>query len=665
MLSSSKTKGLAEKAGKNLAHPQETAIDILSRLERLIFLDTYREDLLNISLSKEQRNLTLVNKNKDVIPTKKHDFPQKGAETFVSDKKAAKEDKNSVPVTEIPRLSPEVMPSTGTNIQSTRNTFGSKSLKHDVLQKGKEKIVNNKKTADVGNSYNSVPVTEIPRLSPEVPRTTGANIKSTLDTFWSKRLKNKPVDTKPTVKQFKQPTSGFHIAIQAATAGRPFRASSPRVIIQSGGNPVAHENTIPIQGLHPTTFTGLKVPGERSFQNSAQNWETFARPANGPRKTLTTEAVNRLQFGNSAPARRILPPTYFSYQSRNPRLSPARPQNRYQWPGNPTWASSRVGLQENWGRMYSPPGRRRKRDVDWRSRRERRQNGGWYNNNLYPRQFNYFENRGSISRMSYRQPGSMFFQNNGNIYHSVQNQVTANPIQKNLPLSISYGRSPVTVPFSAGYHRQNVPAAGQSGAQSGNYKTQPGILSGARPIAVERWPKPTHRLQRPTLDFSKSRLNTASLMHQVKLVGNGARKPIQRIRTNHETTERVTIPNRKVKTVPKFNSRQDAFKTHSHSFDRNKEPKDEAARRNFQKALQDLKVATPHKKTQVTAIKRQNVTVPRLQRTEKHMAPMFGGDMLLSVGVLQLMQQFARLSGMKFSEKILQVIKIDTSLDVQ
>ena len=86
--------------------------------------------------------------------------------------------------------------------------------------------------------------------------------------------------------------------------------------------------------------------------------------------------------------------------------------------------------------------------------------------------------------------------------------------------------------------------------------------------------------------------------------------------------------------------------------------------KDLSKKLQDLSNPNPRTKTQASTHKRQNLTVSPLYSDEKHVVPMFAGDILLSAGVLQLLQKFARLSGSKVTETELKVRTSSTYCDV-
>ncbi len=432
--------------------------------------------------------------------------------------------------------------------------------------------------------------------------------------------------------------------------------------MQLNGNAVKNLNRVPtqspaLQQQRPWGLPGNENPVARSrVFNTAQS-----NMANQRQNIL---AFNRAQYKNPSSMRNALQRTQV-YQRPNPQLAPsyARPPNPYQWPGSQAWQGNRAEVQRSWGRGYSPPSYssdqmdigRRKREVRESDRKHKRQNTLWYTAHQYPSQMNYLANQGRIPSTSYQQPRN-YYQQQQNAYQRTPNQAATNPYQTRYPPRAPYGQSLGMGLSPAGQQPQRGAAAGLRSQikTAPGYGTQPGIVSGGHPAPVERWPTLETQIQKPTSPLLSQNSNTASPSSRSRIELNTNQNPTQNAKvsqTNHpaglkQPAQKITNKLPSVHVVPKQNENS-----------RTSGSKKDGPQNDLSKKLHDLSAPAPQAKvnTQIKAQKRQNTTVPQIERNEKHIVPMFGGDILLSVGVLQLLQKFARLSEAKFTEKDLKV----------
>lgn len=580
--------------------------EIIARLEKLVFTDTYREDLYNRALSDQHKSTQATKKRKGKATSKIHD----------------------------------------------KATF----VKNPVKNKEKE-------------NANSVPVTEIPRRKPKIlPTTSSTEKKEAQNPVWFSESKTKLTASNPrddlNGKSLVHPTTAVHLVPTSSTRAQQV-ISENGVPVQSNGNVVTNRNRIPTQlsAFQRQRQWGLpKVenPVARSrVQNSVQS-----SIANQRQNVL---AYNRAHYRNPYLLRNALQRTQV-FQSTNPQVAPvyAHPPNAYQWPGNQVWQGNRAGFQSSLGRGYSPPRYssdqfdigRRKREVHGNNRKEKRQNTLWHTANQYPSRLNYVTNPGRIPSASYQQARN-YFQQRQNAYQNSPNQAVANPYQRGYPQRASYRQSLGTLHSSARQQPQNIAAPGlRSQIKTAvGYGTQPGIVSGGHPLPVERWPTLGNQILKPTLGFlSKNSAKSASpssrsRIEPIQELNQNPNQNAQNIQTNNpdvlaQPTEKSTTKSLPVHEAPKPND---------NTMDRTSGSKNVGPQNDLSKKLHDMSAPAPHVKVQVKAHKRQNTTVPQIGMKEKHIVPMFGGDILLSVGVLELLQKFSRLSGSKFTERDLKV----------
>ena len=593
------SKDLANRAEKKLPFAAVSSSEIITRLEKLVFADTYREELLNRTLADQNKRIRAAKKRKGTASSKIHDKA-----TFVKNpvKNFDKQDSNSVPVTEIPRLKPEILPTT------------SSTKKNDAQNPVWFSDVKTKITAsNPNNNFNG---------------------KSSLH---------------PTTAVHLVPTSTTRTQLVESEAGVP---------VQLNGNAVANANRIPSQSpafqrQKPWSLTGNENPVARSrVFNSAQS--------NMASQRQNQLAFNRAPYNNPSLMRNALQRMQ-AYQRSNPQVAPgyARPPNPYQWSGSQSWQGNRAGSQRSWGRGYSPPSYssdqmdigRRKREIRENNRKQKRQNTLWYTAHQYPSRMNYLANQGRIPSTNYQQPRN-YFQQQQNAYQRSPNQAAANPYQARYPPRAPYGQSLGTGLSPAG---QRVAAAGLRSQirTAPGYGTQPGIVAGGHPAPVERWPTLGNQIQKPTTALlSQNSAKSVSPSSRSRIELNANQNPTQNAQISQtsnpdgfkQPTEKITNKLPSVHEAPKQNDNS-----------RTSGSKKAGPQNDLSKKLHDMSAPEPHIKVQVKAHKRQNTTVPQIGKNEKHIVPMFGGDILLSVGVLQLLQKFARLSESKFTEKDLKV----------
>ena len=567
----------------------------------MIYKDTYRDELSIGAIADKHANIPASKKNKGTKSSKQHDKPTFVKKTQKSDKK---EDPNSVPVTAIPRARPEILPTSPTV----------KDEDHNPVWFSDSKV-----------------------------KSAASNLRDNL------RSKN-----------INHPTTAGHFL--ATTSRTPLLGSmtstDSRNPVQDNGNSITNRNRVPTQapslqreGVWGLTGTQNSVPRSR-VQNTVRSNTAMA----GQRQNAG--------FLNGVPPS-IRNPFQKAqiYQPPKQQLVPgyARPPNPYQWPGSLAWQGNRAGFQSSWGRGYSPPSYsseqldigRRKRDVPDNNERERRQNTLWYNTRQYPSQYNYPANRGNFPSATYQQPENYYPQN---AYRSFSNQAAANTYQTGYQRP-HYGQSLGTGLSPAGQRSESAVAPGLKSQIQTNtgYRTQPGILSSARPAPVEHWPTLVNPIPKPKLALHSQNTGKPVLPSAKSKV---EMKTNQQSNQNTEISQKIT-PAGQVKPTDKITNKvspvHEAPKQSSSPVQRTSESKKAGSQNNLLKKLQDMSAPVTNAKTQVNARKRQNVTVTPVKRKEKHVAPMFGGDILLSVGVLQLLQKFTRLSESAVTETELKV----------
>ena len=571
--------------------------DIIARLEKLVFTDTYRE-----ALSDQHKNTLAAKKRKGKASSKIHD---KAMFVKNSAKNAKKEDTNSVPVTEIPRLKPEVLPTTSSTVKN--------EAQNPVwFSESKTKLTTSNPRDNLNGNSVIHPITAVPTST----------------------------------------TRAQHVI------------SENGVSVLANGNIIANRNKIPtqlsyFQRQRQWGLPGVENPVARSrVQNSVQS-----RIASQRQNAL---AYNRAHYGNHFPSRNALQGTQV-YQSANPQvaLGYARPNNAYQWPGNQALQGNQAGFQSSWGRGYSPPSYssdqldigRRKREVRESNRKDKRQSTLWYNAHQYPSRLNFATNPGRIPSASYQQARLNYFQQRQNAYQNLPNQAVANAYQRGYQQRPSYGHS-LGMGLSPARQQSQSMAAPDLRSQiktATGYGTQPGIISGGHPAPVERWPTLGNQIQKPTSGFlSKNSVMSASPSSRSRI----ELKTNQNLNQNGQNSQ-ISKPAVIVQPTQKSTTRlppvHEAPKPKESTIHRTSGSKKVGPQNDLSKKLHDMSAPAPHVKAQAKAHKRQNTTVPQIGRNEKHMVPMFGGDILLSVGVLELLQKFARLSGSRFTEKDLKV----------
>ena len=509
---------------------------------------------------------------------------------------------------------------------------------------------------------NSVPVTEIPRAPPEILPTTPAHKSKDPNPVWFSAAKTKLFASNP-----KSSLGSKNLNLPTLTrlfeTTPPVRASSTTVSglpVQNSGN----MNRIPTQASLPQQARVLgPTENMNSFSRSQIQSIAQSNAAIESSQRKNPGVLNQAQYKSLSPMRNTFQKAQF-YQSQNPRLVPGygRSPNPYELRGYQNWQGNRAaGYQRSWGQGYSPPSYsseqldigRRKRDVDDGSKRQRRQNTVWYNTRQYPSQYNYPAMPGMIPRTNYIESTNYYRPNN---YQNAPNQAAANTYQTGYQRS-PYGKSLGTRLSPAVQRRPQttvVAPGSRSDAQAkASYGTQPGILSGGHPSPVERWPTLGNIVQKPTQPL-RPQNGGKSVSPSVKsnIAVNTNQKPNQNVQIDQtEKTSKVVNPT---------NSKTSfAHKKQKVSGSKNAGP-----RNDLSKKLQDLSHPNPRTKTQTSAHKRQNLTVSPLYSDEKHVVPMFAGDILLSAGVLQLLQKFARLSGSKVTETELKVRTSSTYCDV-
>lgn len=594
------SKDLANRAEKKLPFAAVSSSELISRLEKLVFSDTYREELYNRTLADQHKSIRAAKKRKGTASSKTHDKA-----TFVKSpaKKIQKDDPNSVPVTAIPRLKPEFLPTT---------SITQKSEGHNPVWFSDSKT----------------------KLSASNP--------------------DNALDGKSSV----HPTTAVHLVPTSTTRAQMVQGEAG-VPVQLSGNTVTTPNRIPtrssaLQRQKPWGMAANENPVARSrVQSSVQS-----NMANQRQNVL---AFNRAQYNNPSTFRNALQRTRV-YQPRNPQIAPGyvRPPNPYQWPGNQAWQGDRAGIQRSWGGGYSPPsyssdqlniGRRRKRELFESDRRQKRQNTLWYTTHQYPSRMNYLSNQRGLAYQQQRN----YFQQQQNAYQRAQNQAAANPYQSRYPPRAPYGQSLGMGISPAGQQPQKVAAAGlRSQIQSATgFGTQPGIVSGGQPVPVERWPTLGNGIQKPTSGLlsqnSAKSVSPSSRSRIEPKTSQNLNHNAQISQTNHlgglkQPTMKV---NKKLPSVHEAPKQNDNTRTSGST--------KAGPQNDLLKKLHDMSAPAPHVKDQVSAHNRQNTTVLQMRRNEKHVVPMFGGDILLSVGVLQLLQKIARLSESKITEKDIKV----------
>lgn len=487
----------------------------------------------------------------------------------------------------------------------------------------------------------NVPVTEIPRRTPEILPTIGTTEKTKNDNaVWFSDLKTKLTQNSNLKgKSLNFPTANVHL--------------QPTSVVNS--HSVGNKAGIPVQFNRIPTRVPV-VPQQRVFgapgvQTNAVSRSQVQYSANQRQNNF---GLNRLQPNNPPPFQSTLQRSQL-YKSSNPQVSPgyAPAPNPYRWSGGQAWQRNRV--QGNWGRGYSPPSYssdqldigRRKRDIYGNDKRTKRQNTLWYTSHQYPSQLNYLTNQRGIPSTSYQQARN-FFQRQQNSYQSPLNQVAANPYQRGYMRQTAYrqslgmGRSP------AGQQSVNE-AAPNSRSQVRNspgYGTQPGIGAGGQPAPVERWPNLANPIQSPAIQSSQKSVNSMkpSSISRIKPGTNEIpAKNVQIIPTTPrvgllKTTGKVTVKALKTHPIQKLKE----LPVHTGS-------KKVGPQNDLSHKLQDMSGPASHVKAH------DAVVPPENGKKEEHVVPMFGGDILLSVGILQQLQKFMRLSKARITEKDLKV----------
>ncbi|XP_068751776.1 uncharacterized protein [Montipora capricornis] len=523
------SKDLADRAAKKLPFAKVTATQIITRLEKLVFSDTYRDKEMIPSLADQHKNIRAAKKSS------KGSRPR-GNSTLAKklSKLGKKEKDNFLPVTEIPRASPETIP-TGTT---------QKVEDHSPVWFSDSKT---KKTAL--NITNALRITTL----------------------------NHPI------------TDGHVLSTPRAQA-----ASQVGMPVTESSVPFQDSNRVPTQAppLQRPKAWGITEFNPRSrIQNGASSSRAMAGPSQIGRTLNISPIRNVYRTPNQVPNRRLRPYPYRSYP--------------YRFPGNQAWQGHRAVYPNAWARGYPRQNypseqlniRRRKRDVALKGMK-RRQNTFLYNApELLPR-YNNLANRGLI-------PSSNF--------QGQRNYLPQNPN----PFSAGYQRSPYVQ--SRGMVLS--PAEQQPiQVQNLRYGTEPGIFPGGHPAPVERWPSFVNPIPKPTLA-----LPTQSTPRRVLASTKATIETDPTSRTLGQSTEikEKIIPSKELKPLHKV---------------LNTPPKKKAV------ASVHRANGSINKKPVLTAKKLKDSTSPSSKRNETHVVPMFGGDILLSVGVLKFLQKFVHTS---------------------
>ena len=516
---------------------------------------------------------------------------------------------------------------------------------------------------------NSVPVTEIPRLKPEILPTTSSTVKNEAQNpVWFSKSKTKLTASNPgnnlNGKSLIHPTTAVHL-LPTSTARAQQVMSENGAPVQANGN--VNRNRIPTQ---LSAFQRQRLWGVPRDENPVAR----SRVQNSVQSNLANQrqnilAYNRAHYRNPFPSRNALQRTQ-TYQATNQRVTPgyANLPNAYQWPGNQALQGNRAGFQSNWGRGYSPPSYssdqldigRRKREVRETNRKEKRQNALWYRANQYPSRLDFATNPVRIPSASYQQARMNYFQQRQNAYQNSPNQAIANTYQRSYPQRASYRQSLGTGLSPARQRSQNIAAPGLRSQikTAAGYGTQPGIVSGGHPLPVERWPTLGTQMQKPTTRFrSGNSVKSASpsSRSRIELDRNQNPKEISQTGKKGQKSNPDVPAQPTEKSTTRLPAVHKSIKPKDSNIHRTSGPQKVGPQNDLSKKLHDMSAPAPHLKVQAKAHKRQNTTVPPIGRNEKHVVPMFGGDILLSVGVLELLQKFARLSESKFTERDLKV----------
>lgn len=281
-----------------------------------------------------------------------------------------------------------------------------------------------------------------------------------------------------------------------------------------------------------------------------------------------------------------------------------------QIPANQAWQGNRASYPNAWGRGYAPRNYpsdqidigRRKRDVDLKSR-HRRQNPLLYNSRRFPAQYNNPASRDLVPSSSFQGQRNYFAHNEN-----------ALPVGYRRPL---YGQ----------YRGMGVSPAGSqpNQVQDSRYRTQPGIFPGGHPVAVERWPSFVNPIQKPTLALHTQTTPRRVIATTMVTPQN----PTSRILHQTAKTKATMAPRKKINPIVKLATAL---------------LKKQADKSEHKTA--GLVNGKPKQRTK----KLQDVTAFLSKGDETHVVPMFGGDILHSVGVLTFLQRLAQLSGLAITE---------------
>lgn len=282
----------------------------------------------------------------------------------------------------------------------------------------------------------------------------------------------------------------------------------------------------------------------------------------------------------------------------------------YQIPGNQAWQGNRASYPNAWGRGYAPRNYpsdqinigRRKRDVDLKNRR-RRQNPLLYNSRRLPAQYNNPGSRGLIPSSSFQGQRNYFAHNEN-----------ALPVDYRRPLYGQYRGMRVS---PAGSHPNQV--------QDSRYRTQPGIFPGGHPVAVERWPSFVNPIKKPTLALHTQTTPKRVIATTMATIQN----PTSRILHQAAEIKGTMAPSKKIKPIVKLATA--------------------LLKKQADKSVHKTAGLVNGKPKQRTK-KLQDVTAFLSKGDESHVVPMFGGNILHSVGVLTFLQRLAQLSGLAITE---------------
>ena len=510
------------RAPKQIPFAKEAASQIITRLEKLVFSDTYRDEIIRSSRADQQRNFHAAKKDKGKKKARLHDKPSVAKKPSKNDGKGKSD---FVPVTELPRARTEIVPTSATQRVEDHNPVW--------FSKAKQ---------------------------------TASNLRNN------------------------------HV-IQPITAGQVL--PTPRSQAPPGASVLddsrAPTQAPPIQRPRDWSLTGGVQ--RSSIQNGVLSNRAMGGQSQIGRTLNMSPIRNTYRIPNRVPNQRFGP--YLVHAS-----------DPYQIAGNQAWQGNQASYPNAWGRGYAPPNYRRnqigigrrKRDVDFQNRR-RRQNPLLYNSRRFPAQYNNPAIRGLVPSSSFQGQRNYFAHNEN-------------------ALPVGYRR-----PVYGQYRGMRISPAGSqpNQVQDSRYRTQPGISPGGHPVPVERWPSFLNPIEKPTLA-----LNTHTTPRRVIATSMATiQSPTSRILHQAAEIKGTIAPSKKIKPIVKQAT----------------VPLKKQADKSVHKTA-GLVNSKPKQGTK----KLQDMTAVLSKTNETHVVPMFGGDIIRSVGVLTFLQKLAQLSGSAVTE---------------